>query len=111
MNPEKYIEQIKTYLGERFNLPEDQVVVMLPDFINTLSSHMEKLEESLEEDNLDSLAKASHTIKGALLSLGLSQCAEIALQIEQGARRADDSLNYSGCVANLRQIVNDIVNE
>ena len=84
---------------------------MLPEFMSTLSSHMQSLEQSCKEKKLAELAKAGHTIKGAFLSLGLSECAEIALYIEQSARSSDDSVDYPALVASLRLVVNDIVNE
>lgn len=106
-----YHERIKSYLDEQFNLPEEQVASMLPEFIRTLSSHMEGLEESFQKQNYASLAKAGHTIKGAFLNLGLPEGAEVALQIEEEARIANGSEDISDLVSNLRQIVNDIINE
>jgi len=107
----KYKDRITLYLSERFNFPEEQVVVMLPEFMSTLSSHMQSLEEANKEKKLADLAKAGHTLKGAFLGLGLSECAEIAMNLEKSARSSDDSVDYSALVANLRLVVNDIVNE
>lgn len=84
---------------------------MLPEFKSTLSSHLESLEEALKENNPATLIRAVHTIKGAFLNLGLSECAKIALDIERGARISDESLDYHALVASLREIVNDILNE
>jgi HPt (histidine-containing phosphotransfer) domain-containing protein len=111
MNSLKYRERITSYLCQRFNFPEEQVVLMLPEFMSTLSSHMERLEGALKENKLAALASAGHTIKGAFLNLGLSECAEIALQIEQSARNSDDTADYPSLVASLRLSVNGIINE
>ncbi len=111
MNSSKYHALIKEYLYQQFNLPEEQVVLMLPEFMNTLASHMERLEGVLKENNFSSLAKAGHIIKGAFLNLGLTEAAEIALQIEEGGLLADNSIDYSFLVKNMRKIVNDIINE
>lgn len=107
----KYKERIKTFLGQRFDFPEEQVVLMLPEFIGALSSHIEQLEKALQGNDLAPLITAGHTIKGAFLNLGLTECAEIALQIEQGSRNSDNSKDYPALVASLSLIVNGIINE
>lgn len=107
----KFSSRIKEYLARQFNLPEDQVDVMLPEFKKTLSSHMEKIENMHQQDRLDDLEKAAHTIKGAFLNLGLSDCAELAMKIEGGAAGHDTSVDYTALIDNMGEIVADIVNE
>lgn len=111
MESVNYNERIRVYLEKQFNLPEAQVLSMLPAFVDTLSSHMQRLEDALQENNLINIARAAHTIKGALLNLGLSEFAESALQIELGARNFDDTLDYPELIASLRQMVNTLANE
>jgi len=103
--------RIKEYLGCQFNLPEEQVELMLPQFKETLSGHMENLERVHQQEGLDDLARAAHTIKGAFLNLGLADCAELAKQIEGGAATEDTTLDYETLITDMGAIVDDIVNE
>ena len=109
MTSRNYIDQIKSYLSRQFGLAEGQVSEMLPSFIATLSAHMTNLEKALASDDLEALGKSGHTIKGALLNLGLSDCAEIALQIERKCKEGDLSMDYARLVADLRGKIDVII--
>lgn len=106
-----FSDRIKEYLGKQFDLPEDQVELMLPEFKKTLSSHFNHLERVNSQDNLEDLQKAAHTIKGAFLNLGLADCAELALKIEGAAAKRDTSRDYSALINDIGDIVHSIVNE
>ncbi len=102
------IQHIKTYLAEQFNLPAEQIEMMLPSFISTLDLHMQNLESALEENNPVSIGKVGHTIKGAFLNLGLSDCANIALRIEESGKADDHETNYKQLVEELRLKINPV---
>ncbi len=110
MTSQQYIDQIKTYLSDHFNLGDEQVAEMLPSFISTLAGHMANLEAALESGNPGILGKSGHTIKGAFLNLGLTDCAEIALQIERRGKEGDRSADYLRMVADLREKIDVIIN-
>ena len=103
------IEHIKSYLADQFNLPAEQIEMLMPSFIATLGTHMQSLEEALAADNLASLGEIGHTIKGAFLNLGLDDCADIALQIEKGGKAGDTTINYSQLVEELRRMLQPIL--
>jgi HPt (histidine-containing phosphotransfer) domain-containing protein len=85
-------ERIKNYLLNQFNLPAEQIDTMIPGFITSLADHLAKLEEAFLARDLERLGKAGHTIKGALLNLGLHECADLAYEIEKkGKRQQGDS--------------------
>jgi HPt (histidine-containing phosphotransfer) domain-containing protein len=96
-------ERIKDYLKLQFHLTGEQVETMIPDFIETLAEHLAHLESVLQHGDLDQLAKAAHTIKGALLNLGLHDCAEIAYAVEQKSKARDQQADYNGLVQALRE--------
>jgi HPt (histidine-containing phosphotransfer) domain-containing protein len=98
-------EEIKEYLSQQFNLPRDQIELMLPDFVAALRLHMENLETALAANDLVLLAKAGHTIKGAFLNLGMEECAAIALQIEVDGKRGGHSTNFRKLIEELQFIV------
>ncbi len=102
---------IKEYLGRQFSFPEEQVESMLPEFRRTLGGHMATLEEVLRQERLDDLAKAAHTIKGAFLNLGLTDCAELAKRIEGGAANNDTTMDYAALIDSMGAIVHTFVNE
>lgn len=101
MKTKKIIESIKHHLANQFNLPGEQVDMMLPSFIATLGTHMCNLENALEQNDIVLLGKVGHTIKGAFLNLGLQDCAQIALAIEEKGRQG-------GSPADFRQLVEDL---
>lgn len=103
MSKQERLEQIREYLCDRFQLPQEQVVGMLPDFITALDSHMRKLEVALESGDLVRLGKAGHTMKGALLNLGLHDCVDIAVEIEQKGKAQDSSADYQAMLDDLRR--------
>jgi HPt (histidine-containing phosphotransfer) domain-containing protein len=109
MTSQQYIDQIKSYLSKQFSLGEEQVSAMLPSFISTLSGHMNNLEKAFAGGNLEVLGKSGHTIKGAFLNLGLTDCAEIALQIERKGKEGDLSTDYARLVADLRVKIDVII--
>jgi histidine phosphotransfer protein HptB len=97
------LEHIRSYLCAQFNLPTEQVEAMLPGFMATLAAHMTSIEKALREDELVALGRAAHTLKGALLNLGVIDGAEIAQQIEANGKAGDRSTDYATLVAELRE--------
>lgn len=105
------MEQIQAYLCEKFHLPEDQVAEMLPKFMETLVSHMEKLHSATLSGDLERIGRAGHTMKGALLNLGLNDCADIAFDIERFGKEHDSSVDYAILVNELRAKLGELLAE
>jgi len=103
MSKQEQIEQIEQYLCDKFHLPREQVGEMLPNFMTALSSHMDKLEDALQSGDLENLGRAGHTMKGALLNLGLHDCVDIALEIETKGKARDASADYPAMLETLRR--------
>ncbi len=103
-----YIESIKEYLKRQFSLGEAQIDGMLPDFISTLKSHMETIEQDVGRGDIQALGKSAHTMKGALVNLGLSECADLAIQVEEGGKGNDATVDYEGLSKELRNTVDKI---
>ncbi len=96
------LNTIKEHLARQFHLPDEQIDKMLPSFVSTLKVHMQNLESALAEEDFISLGRASHTIKGAFLNLGLDDCAEIALKIEEKGKLGDSSPHFRRLLDDLR---------
>lgn len=103
------VEQIKVHLAEQFSLSGEQVDVMLPSFLATLGSHMEKLETALAENNPILLGKIGHTIKGAFLNLGMDDCARIAFSIEEKGKQGKNCTDFKKLVEDLRLHLNPVL--
>lgn len=103
MSKQERIDQIHGYLCEKFHLPAEQVNEMMPSFIIALSSHMSKLDSALQSGDLEILGRAGHTMKGALLNLGLHDSVSIALEIEQKGKSQDESADYQALLESLRK--------
>lgn len=99
---------VKKHLGKYFNLPETQVEVMLPEFRRTLCAHMKNLENVHANEGPVELERAAHALKGAFLNLGLVDCAELALQIEDGAANKKP-LDYALLIAEIDSAVGEIL--
>jgi len=105
MSAQQLVAHIRGYLSEQFGLSPDQVKEMLPSFITTLATHMDNLERSLGAGDPLVIGKAGHTIKGALLNLGLTEYAELAFCIEEKGKSGDTAADYADLVARLRGLI------
>lgn len=102
MDKKEQLAHIESYLCGRFQLAPEQVAEMIPSFIQTLSQHLKNLENALDGQSLNELGKAGHTIKGALLNLGLMESAEIAREIEVNGKAENDDVDYAAMVGEIR---------
>ena len=96
------INKIKIHLAEQFNLTDEQIESMLPGFVVTLITHMQNLEDALFVNNPETIGRAAHTLKGALLNLGMEECAKIALLIEEKGKGEGESTDCKKLVDDLR---------
>lgn len=109
MSKKERLDQIEGYLCEKFHLPQEQVGEMIPNFIIALSSHMDKLDGALESGDLVMLGRAGHTMKGALLNLGLLDCVDIAMEIELKGKARDTSADYRAMLGGLRKNLEGLI--
>ena len=103
------INRIKAHLAEQFNLPAEQIDILMPSFIATLHTHMHNLQKAMETNNPLAIGQVGHTIKGAFLNLGLGECAAIALHIEQLGKAGDHLANYQQLFEQLRDTLLPII--
>ncbi len=106
-----YTEHIVHYLGKQFSLSDEQIRSMLPEFKKALADHVTVLNEQNNSGQLKDLAKAAHTIKGAFLNLGLSDLAELALQLEMNAVKNNPEEDYDLLVSRISSSVAEILAE
>ena len=103
--------QVKSHLSSQYDLSTEQLETMIPDFKQTLSKHMDNLRVAHQHDDPLLLHKAAHTIKGALLNLGLFSCAEMANQIETGCETAGSVVEFTFLIDRIGKTVDQFVGE
>ena len=101
MTGDEYRQSISDHLSKAYMLSEEKIQEVLPRFLDTLFTHLENLQSTLVTTNLSELGKSSHTLKGALLNLGLLDLADIAYTIEKQCNAEDETANYQAMVKEL----------
>ncbi len=99
----EYIQLIRRHMRSAYLMNDAKVAELLPGFLQVLQQHLDRLQESLLSGDIQALGHSSHTIKGALLNLGLVDLAAVALRIEEGCRHGNRQTNYRALVAMLEQ--------
>ncbi len=87
MDRTAYLETIRQHLKTAYLLSDEKTATMIPVFVNTLRSHMNRLAELAAAGDMEQLSRASHAVKGALLNMGLADLAQTAHTIEKQCNR------------------------
>lgn len=101
MNGAAYLQRVKAHLKTAYLLSDEKIETMIPIFLATLHTHMNRLAELARESDTEQLARASHAVKGALLNIGLLDLAETAAAIEKQCKNG-------ACPDNYRELINDL---
>ncbi len=105
MDRETYLQVIQDHMKSSYLLSDDKINAILPSFLTALESHLGALEEKLAEGELASLGVAGHTIKGALLNLGLFELADTAHKIELHGKLPDNDTDCPDLVTQLKKSI------
>ena len=100
-----YLETMRLHLKTAYLLSDEKTATMIPVFISTLHTHVNRLAELAARDDLQELSRASHAVKGALLNMGLADLAEIAHTLEKQCKSGDCTLDYRALIAELQYTV------
>ena len=100
-----YLETMKQHLKTAYLLSDEKTATMIPVFITTLQSHVDRLAELATGEDMLQLSRASHAVKGALLNMGLADLAQTAYTIEKQCRDGDRTFDYQTLVTELRNTV------
>lgn len=107
-SPEEYIDNITAHLVSEFELSQEQIDEVLPLFVETIQSHMKELEECLQDSDFVAMKKVGHTMKGALLNLGVNDLADLASQIELYPLGTNGNNDCKDIVESLKVKINHI---
>ncbi|HHB75655.1 MAG TPA: Hpt domain-containing protein [Desulfobulbus sp.] len=106
MTAAEYKRLIRDHLLRAYMLSDEKIDIFLPRFLTTLTTHLDNLQQPLQTRNLAELCKVAHTLKGALLNLGLRELADIAYHIELQSRAGDGTTDYLALVEQLHREIN-----
>jgi HPt (histidine-containing phosphotransfer) domain-containing protein len=76
-------------LAEKLELDIDEYLDLIFIFIEKGKSDIEEIMSALEEKDLDKMAKAAHSLRGAAINLGLDDIHEAARYIENMTSEKD----------------------
>ncbi len=108
MTDVEYKRLIRDHLSRAYMLSDEKIDLFLPRFLATLQSHLDNLQRPVATKSLEELSKAAHTLKGALLNLGLRELADIAYQMELHSRAGDRGSDYQTWAEQLAREINII---
>ena len=109
MTQQSLAEQVRKYVRVQYQLPVEKVALMLPTFLEVLKNHLNDLESVLDDGEPMAIGRVGHTLKGALLNLGLAEIAEIAASIETEGKLGNKDFEYAVLVARLREKLEEIL--
>jgi len=102
MRRSEYQQKIENHLRSAYLLSDDKIEEVLPRFIANLKSLMNDLEKYSNSENIEALNRTGHTMKGALLNLGLMQLADIAFSIEKFDALQDNKTDLAKRITELK---------
>ena len=105
MERQVYLERIKEHLKGAYLLSDAKATAMLPIFIATLESHVDQLATLAGSGDMQQLSRAGHTIKGALLNIGLTDLAAIAHALEKNCVNGSCSPTSQELIAQLQSAI------
>ena len=105
----EYHQIIREHLSTAYLLPEEKIETVLPRFLASLQDLIQDLERTAETESREALGRAGHTMKGALLNLGLKELAAIAFVLEQSGRTADLEQDCAQIIAELKKEITKFV--
>lgn len=109
MTGDEYIQSISDHLHNAYMLDDEKIKNILPRFLDTLTTHLDNMHSPLEANDLPELGKAGHTLKGALLNLGLLNLADIAYSIEKQCNAGDETADYQAMVQQLHREIRSFI--
>ncbi|MGD9949210.1 MAG: Hpt domain-containing protein [Desulfobulbus sp.] len=111
MEATAYLKTVKEHLKAAYLLNEEKIETMIPIFLATLHTHMNRLSDLAANGDTEQLGQASHAVKGALLNIGLFDLAETAYSIEKQCKRGTMPENHQEMITELQYTVSRFSDE
>jgi histidine phosphotransfer protein HptB len=105
MDRTAYLHIMRQHLKTAYLLSDEKTTIMIPVFVRTLRSHMDRLAELAADNDMEQLSRASHAVKGALLNVGLTDLAQTAHTIEKQCKDGNRTLDYQAMITELQHTI------
>ncbi len=96
------VDRVADHLKTAYSLEEDQVGQMIQLSASSISDTLTQADDALAADDLSALSASGHKAKGALASIGLTEAAELARQIELNGKTGERA-DYAGLLFRLKE--------
>ena len=106
-NPKKYRLQAHTYLKRELNMNDDQIITVLGTLSAPLRTTLKSVEEAQKEQDPKAMLETAHSLKGALLNLGLNDLADLVKGMENTPITGEKTI-YTKQLAYLSSALSDI---
>jgi len=93
-NSKQYYLQAHAYLKHELSMDDGQATNILNTLSVPLKTSFEAVKKAYEAHDLKILAETAHSLKGALLNMGLNELAELAKTIEESSAKGE-SVEYT----------------
>lgn len=91
-------------LAQSLDFDVEDVQMLLEVFFQSAQDNLNQLQIALKQDDYETLALASHSIKGSAANLELDEISSVALEIEKAAK-AKQSIDYAQKIQQLQNMV------
>lgn len=81
---------IRKFMLDKYKLPPENIDMLLKSMGNSLLSELDNAKEAIAKQDMETLSRSGHTIKGVLLNAGLDNWADMAFRIQKGNTRAGE---------------------
>ena len=102
-------EQVRHHISTVYKLSPEKIDDFLQSLGSSLETYLDEADEAVVRKNYIALAVTAHGLKGALLNLGLEECAAEARAIELGAKANDVSRTFVTSLSVLRELLGPLM--
>jgi len=97
-------------LSDNLGFEEEESMILLELFIESLELSLANIEDALELNDFEKIAREAHAIKGSSANLLLADIVHIAKQLEGAAKskNRDDILNLTKKIENMVEKLNKV---
>ncbi len=94
------LKEVRRFLLDKVRLEKSKITPLLDLFCQNHKITLADLKKSQKNNDLKLLCRTAHTIKGAILNLGMEDMAEIALEIERESKKGSQ-IDYAVLIQKL----------
>ncbi len=103
------LDKVREHISDAYNLEPKKIHHLLDTLKGNLENHLAAAEKAAAANDLETLCLSVHNIKGVLLNLGLTDCADYVLAIERDAKGEKTNTDYAKMLAVLRTILRPLL--